>query len=150
MTQTTLLYYNINVHTHIAVSMLTQCPPPTFCIVDASNSALKFESSQLKKKMDRAADDSDLTNLNWVSGAEAPMNYSLSPPSSSRDNYLLQKQNQIAIECKKRGLCPYVDSYGNKRPTCSYSCLTALALKAATITDSGACLPVQEIYSCIE
>lgn len=86
-------------------------------------------------------DDSDLTNLNWVSGTEAPMNYSLSPPSLTRDNHDGERE---------RGPTIYVDSYGNKKPMCSYSCLIAIALKAATVTESGACLPVQQIYNYIE
>ena len=86
-------------------------------------------------------DEFDLTNLNWVSGAEAPMHASLSPPSSSNSkNHLMYRKQPNTI----------FDKFGNKKPLCSYTCLIALALKAATVTETGACLPVQEIYNCIE
>ncbi len=100
-----------------------------------------------------AEDDFDLTNLNWVQGAEAPMNYSLSPPSiSSNDKHVSQQKqtptNQIAVECKRKK--PYADTYGNKRPSCSYCCLIALVLKSASSKNSGACLPLPDIYNYIE
>lgn len=116
-------------------------------------------------KMDELPQD-DLTNLNWVAGISVPMNSSVSPPnnhllslsksSSSSRKDLTDSTNKPKKDIRRsslqngRSVGINIDEYGNKKPNCSFACLIAMALRAAANSNIGGCLPVYEIYRCIE
>ena len=115
----------------------------------------------------------DLTNLNWVAGISVPITSSVSPPNGrfphhrSSSKLSVSSQKDLIDSAKKskkdtkhslpntrlqngRNVSMNVDEYGNKKPNCSYACLIAMALRAAANSNIGGCLPVHEIYKCIE
>ena len=136
------------------------------------------------------SEDVDLTNLNWVSGAPAPLpsSFSVSPPDHKQSPTIRNRLSPyspfrscapsstasspatpsgrpveivVASPWRKENVSKtsleanlHDDSTNKdrrndrKKPTCSYTCLIGMALRASPGTDG--CLPVHEIYKYIE
>lgn len=112
--------------------------------------------------MNFASQDGDLTNLNWVAGTPVPINCSVSPKDTqtkaSRGTAVISQPmcaSGVRATTSSRSIVPRPthcqDNQSrsqpqHKRPSCSYTCLIAMALK----TSSTRSLPVNEIYKYIE
>ena len=113
--------------------------------------------------MNFTSQDGDLTNLNWVAGTPVPINCSVSPkdtkatrgtaaisqPVCSSGVRTMTSTASIRPIAPRSTLCQGHQSQSQllyKKPSCSYTCLIAMALK----TSSTRSLPVNEIYKYIE